>query len=86
MPENKPNYRKPAVLQALNGDLMLFAEKRNDGNSGIGDHDHVLKQSRDNGMTWNSEQIIFDDGDRTSTDVTAGFSPSTARLPLGSKP
>src|SRR5262249_42129780 len=40
-PNNKPNYRIPAILQAPNGDLLIFAEKRNDGPGDIGNHDIV---------------------------------------------
>ena len=60
-PQNKPNYRIPAILQAPNGDLIIFAERRNDGPGDIGDHDIVMKRSRDLGRTWNAEQMIFDD-------------------------
>jgi sialidase-1 len=71
-PDNKPNYRIPAILQAPNGDLLVFAEKRNDGPGDIGNHDIVLKRSRDLGKTWSAEQIIFDDEKRVCTDITVG--------------
>ncbi len=51
-PKNKPNYRIPALIRAANGDLLAFAEKRNDGPGDIGDHDIVFKRSRDGGETW----------------------------------
>ncbi len=70
--DNKPNYRIPAILQAPNGDVLIFAEKRNDGPGDIGDHDIVLKRSRDKGRTWSEEQVIFDDGKRVCTDLTVG--------------
>lgn len=72
-PENKPNYRIPSLLQAPNGDLIIFAEKRNDGIGDIGNHDIVLKRSRDLGKTWEPEQMIFDDGIATCTDITVGL-------------
>ncbi|MBI5773232.1 MAG: exo-alpha-sialidase [Verrucomicrobia bacterium] len=71
-PKNKPNYRIPAILQAPNGDVHLFAEKRNDGIGDIGNHDIVFKRSRDKGRTWSAEQVIFDDEDRVCTDITVG--------------
>ncbi|MEA3211800.1 MAG: sialidase [Chthoniobacter sp.] len=79
-PGNKPNYRIPAILQARNGEILIFAEKRNDGPGDIGDHDLVLKRSGDRGRTWSAEQVIFDDGDRTSTDITVGMDRSNGKL------
>lgn len=69
-PRNRPNYRIPALLAAPNGDLLLFSEKRHDGIADIGNHDIALVRSTDRGRTWSAEQIVFDDGDRTSTDLT----------------
>jgi sialidase-1 len=71
-PKNKPNYRIPAILAAPNGDLLIFAERRNDGPGDIGDHDIVLKRSRDLGKTWSEEQVVFDDESRVCTDITVG--------------
>jgi len=79
-PNNKPNYRIPAILQAPNRDLLIFAEKRNDGIGDIGNHDLVLKRSHDQGRTWDAEQMIFDDADRTSTDITVGLDRDTGKL------
>jgi sialidase-1 len=72
-PANKPNYRIPAIIHAPNGDLLIIAEKRNDGIGDIGNHDIVLKRSRDTGKTWSDEQVIFDDEDRVCTDLTVGL-------------
>jgi sialidase-1 len=71
-PENKPNYRIPGILLAPNGDLLIIAEKRNDGPGDIGNHDIVLKRSSDKGKTWGAEQVIFDDEKRVCTDLTLG--------------
>jgi sialidase-1 len=79
-PGNKPNYRIPSILQARNGDILIFAEKRNDGIGDIGNHDLVLKRSGDRGRTWSAERVIFDDSDRTSTDITVGMDRSNGRL------
>jgi sialidase-1 len=79
-PDNKPNYRIPAILQAPNGDVLVFSEKRNDGPGDVGNHDIVLRRSRDRGQTWEAEQMIFDDGSATSTDITVGLDKSTGRL------
>ncbi|HWA97010.1 MAG TPA: sialidase family protein [Pirellulales bacterium] len=79
-PKNKPNYRIPAIVVAPGGDLLVFAERRNDGIGDIGNHDIVLKRSRDLGRTWSAEQLIFDDGDRTCTDLTVGLDRDTRTL------
>jgi len=72
-PQNKPNYRIPSILRAQNGDLLVIAEKRNDGPGDVGNHDIVLKRSSDLGRTWSAEQVIFDDEDRVTTDLTVGL-------------
>jgi len=79
-PNNKPNYRIPSILQAPNGDVLIIAEKRNDGPGDIGNHDIVLKRSRDKGKTWGDEQVIFDDGNNTCTDLTVGLDRSNGKL------
>lgn len=79
-PQNKPNYRIPAILQAPNGDLIIFAERRNDGPGDVGDHDIVMKRSSDLGKTWSAEQMIFDDEKRVSTDITAGLDRTNGKL------
>ncbi len=79
-PQNKPNYRIPAILQAPGGDLLVFAEKRNDGPGDIGNHDIAMKRSRDHGRTWSDEQIIFDDEDRVCTDITVGTDRTSGKL------
>ena len=79
-PGNKPNYRIPSIVQAPNGDLLVIAEKRNDGIGDIGNHDIVMKRSRDKGKTWGAEQVIFDDGDRVCTDLTVGLDRGTGKL------
>ena len=60
-PDNKPNYRIPAILQAPNGDLLIFAEKRNDGIGDIGNHDLVLKRSRDKGKLTPEQRRRLDE-------------------------
>ncbi|MDZ4851259.1 MAG: sialidase family protein [Pirellulaceae bacterium] len=79
-PGNKPNYRIPAIIQAPNGDILIFCEKRNDGIGDIGNHDIVLKRSSDKGKTWSAEQIVFDDAENTSTDITIGYDRQTKKL------
>jgi sialidase-1 len=79
-PNNKPNYRIPAILQAPNGDLLIIAERRNDGPGDIGDHDIVLKRSHDKGRTWSDEQTVFADGGKVCTDITVGLDRSNGKI------
>jgi len=79
-PKNKPNYRIPAIVEAPNGEVLVICEKRNDGIGDIGNHDIVMKRSSDKGKTWNDEQVIFDDEDRTCTDITVGIERDAKKL------
>lgn len=79
-PDNRPNYRIPAILQAPNGVLLIFAEKRNDGIGDVGNHDIVLKRSTDRGRTWSDEQVVFDDEDRVCTDITVGLDRTSGKI------
>lgn len=81
-PGDRPNYRIPALLRAADGSLLAFAEKRNDGPGDVGDHDLVLKRSRDAGATWGAEQVVLDDGDRCCADLTVGLERGTGRILL----
>jgi sialidase-1 len=78
--DNKPNYRIPAILQAPDGSMIIFAEKRNDGPGDIGNHDIVMKRSTDKGRTWSAEQVIFDDESRVCTDITVGIDRDTKKI------
>ncbi|MFA5688223.1 MAG: sialidase family protein [Kiritimatiellales bacterium] len=69
-PNNHPNYRIPSIITAPNGDLLVFAEKRNHGILDIGDTDIVMKRSSDLGKTWSKEIIVYDPGYETCADIT----------------
>ncbi len=79
-PKNKPNYRIPSIIQAPNGDVLIITERRNDGPGDIGNHDIVMKRSRDKGKTWSTEQLILDDAERVCTDITIGLDRDTKRI------
>ncbi|MGC3966854.1 MAG: sialidase family protein [Pirellulales bacterium] len=79
-PDNKPNYRIPAILAAGDGGLLAIVERRNDGPGDVGNHDIVLKRSGDLGRTWSEEQLVLDDENRTCTDLTVARDATTDRL------
>lgn len=79
-PDNQPNYRIPGIIQARNGDLLVLAEKRNDGPGDIGNHDIVCKRSQDLGKTWGPEEVIVDDDERPCTDLTLGMDRMNGKL------
>lgn len=57
------NYRIPSLLVTKNGTLLAFCEGREGGDSG--DIDLLLKISTDNGVTWNHETVVWNDGRNT---------------------
>ena len=79
-PKNKPNYRIPSIIQALNGDILVICERRNDGPGDIGNHDIVMKRSADHGKSWSQEILILDDENRVCTDLTVGLDRETKKL------
>ena len=58
-------FRIPAIVQASNGHLLAFSEGRKNGCSDTGNIDLVMKRSSDNGTTWGSVQLIWDDSTNT---------------------
>ncbi len=57
-------YRLPSIVQARNGDLVAFAEKRNGQNGTVdsGNWDIVSRYSKDGGCTWSTPRTIADNG------------------------
>ncbi len=60
---NHNNYRIPSVILTSDGSLLAFCEGREGGDAG--DIDLLLRRSTDNGLTWSSETVVWDDGDNT---------------------
>jgi len=63
-------YRIPSMVTTKNGTILAFAEKR------VGLHDHaqndiVLRRSLDNGLSWQPEQMIAEDGKNSLNDPCA---------------
>jgi len=63
--EGYHTYRIPALIVASDGTILAFCEGRRNSASDHGDIDLVLRRSFDNGDTWQSMQIIADDGENT---------------------
>ncbi|MGK5628925.1 exo-alpha-sialidase [Streptomyces sp. URMC 123] len=51
-------FRIPAVVRAVDGTLLAFAEGRVDNCGDAGDIDLVLKRSADGGRTWGPLQVV----------------------------
>jgi sialidase-1 len=58
-------YRIPAVVVTTNATVLAFCEGRKLSGSDTGEINLLLKRSTDAGKTWNSQQIIWSDGENT---------------------
>jgi sialidase-1 len=52
-PESYISFRIPAIVRAVNGDILAFCEGRHQFEDS-GNNDIILKRSSDNGVTWDS--------------------------------
>ncbi len=58
-------YRIPALVATTNGTLLAFCEGRKSADSDAGDIDLLMRRSMDNGETWSSQQVVWDDRENT---------------------
>lgn len=58
-------YRIPALVTTTKGTLLAFCEGRKNASHDAGDIDLLLRRSADNGRTWTSSQVVWDDGTNT---------------------
>ncbi len=58
-------YRIPALAVTVKGTLLAFCEGRNLGGGDSGDIDLLMKRSADGGLTWSSQQVLWDDAGNT---------------------
>ena len=65
-------YRIPAIVRAVNGELLAFAEARKNGPGDHGDIDIVLKRSTDDGATWGPMQLVQDEWSAPTSKVWIG--------------
>ena len=61
--EGYHTFRIPAVIFAPDGTVLAFCEGRKQTSSDTGDIDIVLKRSFDSGKTWQTMEVIWDDGE-----------------------
>ena len=61
--EGYHTYRIPAIIVAPNGDILAFCEGRKTSSADHGDVDIVMKRSIDNGQSWSSLQLVYEEGD-----------------------
>lgn len=75
-------FRIPAIVQAVDGTLLAFAEGRVNSPEDNGNVDVVLKRSTDGGATWGPIQVIADAGDNKDGNPVPVVDRSTGRIVL----
>ena len=75
-------FRIPTVIKAKNGTILAFAEGRKKSCSDTGDVDLVYKKSYDNGITWSSLKVIWDDGKNTCGNPSPVLDVKSGRISL----
>ncbi|MBC8354238.1 MAG: exo-alpha-sialidase [Planctomycetes bacterium] len=62
-------YRIPAIVTTNEGDLLAICEGRKTSRSDHGDVDLVMKRSIDDGQTWSSLSLVYEEGDDAKTTI-----------------
>ncbi len=75
-------FRIPALLETPSGDLLAFAEGRQNSCQDNGDVDLVLKRSTDKGLTWSPLEVIWEDGGNTCSYPTPIIDQQSGRIIL----
>ena len=75
-------FRIPTIIKAKNGTILAFAEGRKKSCSDTGDVDLVYKKSYDNGITWSSLKVIWDDGNNTCGNPSPVLDVKSGRISL----
>ena len=63
--EGYHTFRIPSVVRTNKGTLLAFCEGRKNSRSDTGDIDLVMKRSSDEGKSWSSLSVVWDDGSNT---------------------
>ncbi|MFZ2339206.1 MAG: sialidase family protein [Bacteroidales bacterium] len=72
------NYRIPSLVISPQGTILAFCEGREAGDAG--DINLLLRRSADNGLTWNEEIVVWDDGTNTCGNPCPVVDHSTGRV------
>jgi len=75
-------FRIPAVATATNGVLLVFCEGRKNSIGDAGDIDLVLRRSKDGGASWESQQLVWNDGVNTCGNPVPIIDRTTGRIVL----
>lgn len=74
------NYRIPSLIVTQKGTVLAFCEGREAGDAG--DVNLLVKRSSNNGKTWSSEQIVWDDAQNTCGNPCPVVDEETGRIYL----
>ncbi|MBN2211746.1 MAG: exo-alpha-sialidase [Sedimentisphaerales bacterium] len=67
--EGYHTFRIPAIIRTQQGTLLAFCEGRKNSSADSGDIDIVLKRSHDDGQTWGSLELVYEEGDTATITI-----------------
>lgn len=77
------SFRIPAIVKAMNGDLLAFCEGRVNGGGDFGNVKIVLKRSNDHGKTWTALQIVASNDSLQAGNPAPVVDLTDSRFPQG---
>lgn len=80
--EGVHTYRIPALVQANDGSIVVFAEARQNGGGDTGDINLVSRRSTDGGKTWSDIITVWDDGENVCGNPCPVVDRETGRIIL----
>jgi len=76
-------FRIPAIITNAQGDLLAFAELRDNANTtDMGDFDIAMRRSTDGGRTWTALKVVADDGINRISNPVPILDPATGDILL----
>lgn len=75
-------FRIPALVKAIDGSLVLFAEGRKPTCGDTGTHDVVMTRSTDRGVTWSAPTVVHAGVDATAHNPAPVVDARTGRIVL----
>lgn len=76
------SYRIPSLLALPGGVVLAFCEGRKRSLSDSGDIDLLMRRSRDGGVSWGEQRVVWDDGENTCGNPCAVFDSATGTVLL----